>query len=86
MGLDSVELVMAFEDEFELTIPNDVAAMLMSIGDVVSWVTAQRAWLGRPLPRDEVFDVVCRLTCEQCGTTRDRLTGNTCFVADLGID
>ncbi len=34
MGLDSVELVMAFEEEFAIAIPNDAAPRLPTIGDV----------------------------------------------------
>lgn len=44
MGLDSVELVMEFEDEFDIGIPDDVAAELQTVGQVADYfVGALRA-------------------------------------------
>ena len=37
-SLDLVELIMAFEDTFGLTIPDDVALSVKTIGDVVKYV------------------------------------------------
>lgn len=34
-SLDLVELVMAFEDEFDVDIPDDVAADIKTVGDAV---------------------------------------------------
>ena len=39
MGLDGVELVMEFEDEFDVTIEDEVAGSLQAIGDVARYVT-----------------------------------------------
>lgn len=41
-SLDTVELVMAFEEEFEIEVPDEEAEKLQSVGDVVTYVkTAQ---------------------------------------------
>ena len=37
-SLDFVELIMAFEDEFNITLPDEDAANLKTIGDVVSYI------------------------------------------------
>lgn len=86
MGLDSVELVMAFEETFEIRIPDRDAEKLQTIRDVTDYVTARLAAEGRPRERASVYAIVCVLTCEQCGTRLDQLTENTSFVNDLGID
>ena len=86
MGLDSVELVMEFEDFFEIRIPNEDAEKLQTVGDVTDYVHARLAAEGRPRERDAVLAMVMVITCEQCGTTLDRLTEGTSFVGDLGID
>ncbi len=86
MGLDSVELVMEIEEFFEISIPDEDAATMRTVGDVTNYVTQALADLGRPRPREVVFEQVCGVTCEQCGTTRDQLTEDTSFVNDLGID
>lgn len=37
-SLDTVELVMEFEDEFELTIPDQDAEKIQTVGDAVSYI------------------------------------------------
>ncbi|PAW69040.1 MAG: acyl carrier protein [Verrucomicrobiia bacterium Tous-C4TDCM] len=40
-SLDTVELVMAFEEEFEIEVPDEEAEKLQSVGDVVTYITSQ---------------------------------------------
>lgn len=42
-SLDSVELVMAMEEEFGVEIPDDAAEKLTTVGDIVNFVDAQLA-------------------------------------------
>ncbi|MEM1083858.1 MAG: acyl carrier protein [Verrucomicrobiota bacterium] len=37
-SLDTVELVMAFEEEFEIEVPDEEAEKLTSVGDVITYV------------------------------------------------
>jgi acyl carrier protein len=37
-SLDTVELVMAFEEEFEIEVPDEEAEKLQSVGDVVTYI------------------------------------------------
>lgn len=39
-SLDTVELVMAFEEEFGIEIPDDAAETIQSYGDAVKFITA----------------------------------------------
>tara|TARA_R110002094_G_scaffold14667_1_gene25651 strand:+ start:515 stop:709 length:195 start_codon:yes stop_codon:yes gene_type:complete len=64
MGLDGVELVMAFEESFELAIPNKDAAGLQTIGHVTTWVCDYLELHGRPQNRQLVFETVCKITRE----------------------
>jgi len=38
-SLDTVELVMAFEEEFNIEIPDDAAEKIQSFGDAVNFIT-----------------------------------------------
>ena len=37
-SLDTVELVMAFEEEFDIEVPDEDAEKLMSVGDVTKYI------------------------------------------------
>jgi acyl carrier protein len=37
-SLDTVELVMEFEDEFDLTIPDEEAEKILTVGDAIKYV------------------------------------------------
>ena len=39
-SLDTVELVMAFEEEFGIEIPDDAAETIQTIGDAVKFITS----------------------------------------------
>ena len=38
-SLDTVELVMAFEEEFDLEIPDEDAEKIATVGDAISYIT-----------------------------------------------
>ncbi len=55
---------MAFEESFELAIPNKDAAGLQTIGHVTTWVCDYLELHGRPQNRQLVFETVCKITRE----------------------
>ena len=40
-SLDTVELVMEFEDEFEINIPDEDAEKIMTVGDAVKYIAGK---------------------------------------------
>jgi acyl carrier protein len=42
-SLDTVELVMAFEEEFKVEIPDDAAENIQTVGDAVKFITENSA-------------------------------------------
>ena len=52
MGLGTVELVMEFEDEFELTIPDDEAERIETVGQAVDYIEAVLRLRARPSRND----------------------------------
>ncbi|MEC8825606.1 MAG: acyl carrier protein [Verrucomicrobiales bacterium] len=40
-SLDTVELVMAFEEEFDINVPDEDAEKLTSVGEVISYIDEQ---------------------------------------------
>ena len=41
-SLDTVELVMEFEDEFDLNIPDEEAEKIQTVGDAITYIEAKR--------------------------------------------
>ncbi len=42
-SLDTVELVMAFEEEFGMEIPDEDAEKLQTVGDAINYITTHQA-------------------------------------------
>ena len=40
-SLDTVELVMEFEDEFEISIPDEDAEKIQTVGNAITYITAK---------------------------------------------
>lgn len=40
-SLDTVELIMGFEKEFDITIPEDQAEKISTVGDAIAYIEAQ---------------------------------------------
>ena len=46
-SLDNVELVMAFEEEFDIEIPDDAAEHIQTVGDAVKFIDGEAGRLSR---------------------------------------
>lgn len=85
MGLDSVELVMSFEEEFDIEIPDAVAEKMMTVGDVVDYVAAELARRGERVNPSDVFFRVRGRTVGILSVDPGKITRSSRFVDDLGM-
>ena len=87
MGLDSVEIILAVEQEFELEIPDAEAARMITVGDLQAFVVVELRRLGRT---DADADAICErlraIICRQLGVQPDAVIPTARFVKDLGVD
>jgi acyl carrier protein len=86
MGLDTVELVMAFEEEFEIDIPDAVAENMVSVGEVVDYVSAELVRRGEAIDSLKIFLRVRKRTVDILGGDPNRITRSSRFIDDLGAD
>jgi acyl carrier protein len=87
MGLDSVEIILAVEQEFELDIPDAEAARMITVGDLQAFVVVELRRLGRTgVDADAIFERLRAIICRQLGVPPDAVMPTARFVKDLGVD
>jgi acyl carrier protein len=86
MGLDTVELVMEFEEEFDIEIPNTAAENMVTVGDVVEFIRLELTRRGCAADANDIFERVRRLSAGKANIDPDEITPTTSFVEDLGLD
>jgi acyl carrier protein len=75
MGLDTVELVMEFEDEFEISIPDDDAERIQTLGDTFDYIMRRLGERMPPgvCPSAHAFYHLRRELQRECGVERERV-------------
>jgi hypothetical protein len=87
MGLDTVELVLAVEDVFQIEIPDATASGLYTVGELHEFIVAELIRLERPdVNPDIVFDLLRNVICIQLGVRWEEVVPTARFVQDLRAD
>ena len=75
MGLDTVELVMAVEEAFNLRIPDAVAAKLYTVGELHGYVVSElQRREGPAVDPVEVYETLRKLIVRQLGVPPSAVT------------
>lgn len=86
MGLDTVELVMAVEEEFGIEIPNEVAMRLVSVGGMQDYIVQTLQARSTPVDEQDVWTRLRAPIVYQLGVRPDEVKREAEFVRDLGAD
>lgn len=86
MGLDTVELVMAVEEEFELEIPDAAAQMMMTVGDMHAFLVTELKRLGREGDSAKVFEQMRAIIVRQLRIKPEKVVLSARFGKDLHVD
>jgi len=70
-SLDTVELVMAFEEEFGCEIPDDAAETILTVGDAVKFLEKNAKSCARAPPLLNCFARHWLFGCAQCSGATD---------------
>lgn len=84
MGLDLVEMVMRIEEEFEITIPDEVAETLVTPRAVIDYLMTIPE-INEKRSREQVRQVVFMIVEDESGVSRDLFNEDSRFVEDLGM-
>ncbi len=86
MGLDSVELIMAIEDEFGIDIPNESAPQLAVLGEMHDFIVRELRQRGTTLDDSMVWERLRNMVVEQLGVRPEEVTRSAHLFKDLGAD
>ena len=86
MGLDSVELVMRFEEEFSLNIPDSDAAQITTPGKMLDFIIQDLRARGEQPDEQIIWIKVKDIVVDQLGVRPEEVTKTARFVEDLRID
>jgi acyl carrier protein len=87
MGLDTVELVMRVESDFNVEIPDDVASTLEAVGMLHLWLVAELERVsGQPQNSVLVYEKLKALIIDQTRVKPHLVTPVARFVKDLKLD
>ncbi len=90
MGLDTVELVLRVEEEFDIIIPEEVAEKIVTVGDfceAVIKIRQQKFGSSAPENTDkDVFKKIKEIIIDQLGIEPEQVTREARIVDDLGAD
>jgi acyl carrier protein len=86
MGLDTVELVLAVEEEFELEIPDAAAEKMFTVGDMHAFLVSELKARRRDCDDTDVFERMRTIIVRQLGVSPDEVVPSARFVKDLHAD
>jgi acyl carrier protein len=86
MGLDSVELVMALEEDFQIEVSASIAETFVTVRDMRDFITAELTRLGKANDPDAIFVRLREIIVRQSGVAQARVELDSEIVRDLGID
>ncbi len=86
MGLDTVELVMAIEEQFAIEIPNVDASNLVIIGDLYDYVLRALRQRGESPDDAQVWKRFRAVVVRQLGVRPEQVVRSAHIVKDLKID
>ena len=86
MGLDSVELVMRFEEEFSFRIPDSDAAQITTPGKMREYIVHELKARGEQPDEQTIWIKVRDIVVDQLGVKPEEVTRTARFVEDLKID
>jgi len=85
MGLDTVELILAIEEEFHINIPDDTASRLDTAGKLYEYVLMNHKSKIK-IDEEDLWKRVTQVISYQLGVRQEKIHKHDNFVYDLGAD
>jgi acyl carrier protein len=86
VGLDTVELVMEAEKLFDISIPDELAALTETVGQFVGLIYDLRLQTGKAVEKDEILLQLQHMISNRFAIAIERIVPEASFTKDLGLD
>ena len=87
MGLDSVELLLHAEEEFDIRIPDEIAEQIRTVRQFhKSVLQISKEQNNSVLNSEETMEKLVEIVAEQLGVKREDVTPDARFIEDLSMD
>jgi acyl carrier protein len=87
MGLEVVEIVLKIEKRFEISIPDESAALISTVGDLQRFILGTLARNERKdFAPDQVLEIITEILVQDFHVKLERINPEARIVADLGLD
>jgi acyl carrier protein len=88
MGMDLVELVMEIEDDFQVSIPDEEAQLIRTVGELSEWLAREVSADSTPSSwtTDQLQAHLYQIIADQLGIRVEDIHPESRFVEDLGAD
>lgn len=86
MGLDTIELVMAAEKHFRVSVPEERAEKTVTVEQFANLLCELRANSAMPLPYEDVLAQLQKLISKEFRIPLEQIVPDARFVEDLGLD
>jgi acyl carrier protein len=86
VGLDTVELVIEAEKLFDISIPDELAALTETVGQFVGLIYDLRVQIGKPVEKDEILLQLQHMISKSFAIPIERIVPEASFTKDLRLD
>ena len=83
MGLDTVELILRVEEDFEIEIPNEIAEKLTTPRKFIDYVMSHPKFREAPPPREYIADRIWSIIEDVVGVSRKDYHEDSRIVDDM---
>jgi acyl carrier protein len=86
MGLDTVELVLLLEDEFAITLPDELLSDIRTVGQLCQLIELRLQQQGRELEMAQIYSRMVFVLVKNFRVDPQRISASAEFVRDLGLE
>lgn len=86
MGLDTIELVLQIEEEFEIQISSETAQRIETVGDLARCIEALSVKQSKPVQFNIALNRIIEMLVDDFAVDRKLINSGSRIVRDLGLD